>query len=272
VNTGSRYDPATDAWIESSTSAGVPSARSDHAAVWTGTEMIVWGGYSPGSGYVATGGRYNPAANAWAPTSTGLDVPAGRGGTTAVWTGAAMIVWGGYDANVYMNNGGLYDPGDDTWTPTSVLVGVPSPRYAHSAVWTGTEMIVWGGEFADADGSRYNPAANTWASFPREVVPSARARHTAVWSGTDMIVWGCLAVRERSRLNDGARYAPLWLIPSAPVQVYSITDDPLWIAQPGERYRVVRREDSWALAIWEGDGPRWSVWIPVDGEVDVGPL
>jgi hypothetical protein len=206
VSTGSRYDPATDAWIETSTSAGVPAARSDHAAVWTGTEMIVWGGYSPGSGYVATGGRYNPAANAWAPTSTGMDLPAGRGGTTAVWTGAAMLVWGGYDANVYMNSGGLYDPGADMWTPTSVLVGVPSPRYAHSAVWTGTEMIVWGGYDGSAldTGGRYDPAGNLWqgTSFASPA-PTPRSGHTAVWTGGEMIVWGGFP-----SLNSGGRYRP----------------------------------------------------------------
>ena len=40
-----------------------------HTAVWTGTEMIVWGGIN-GSSYLNTGGRYNPGTDSWTATST----------------------------------------------------------------------------------------------------------------------------------------------------------------------------------------------------------
>jgi hypothetical protein len=40
-NTGGRLNPGTNSWIPITTNA--PVAR-DHTAVWTGTEMIVWGG------------------------------------------------------------------------------------------------------------------------------------------------------------------------------------------------------------------------------------
>ena len=56
-----------------------PTARYLHTAVWTGSEMIVWGGYN-GSSYFNDGGRYNPAANSWtAVTTTGA--PAARAST-----------------------------------------------------------------------------------------------------------------------------------------------------------------------------------------------
>ena len=42
--TGGRYNPGTDTWNATSTGANVPSPRVFHTAVWTGTEMIVWGG------------------------------------------------------------------------------------------------------------------------------------------------------------------------------------------------------------------------------------
>ena len=45
-NTGGRYDPATDSWRPTSTQ-NAPSARSGPTAVWTGSEMIVWGGGLP---------------------------------------------------------------------------------------------------------------------------------------------------------------------------------------------------------------------------------
>ena len=44
--------------------------------------------------FLNTGGRYNPNANSWTPTST-TNVPDRRTGHTAVWTGSEMIVWGG---------------------------------------------------------------------------------------------------------------------------------------------------------------------------------
>ena len=106
IGGGSRYDPSTDTWTPITT--GVGFSRYGHAAVWTGTEMIVWGGNSfPND--VNTGGRYEPSTDSWAPTSTGADVPTVRSRHTAVWTGAEMIVWGGIDyAGVRLNSGGRY--------------------------------------------------------------------------------------------------------------------------------------------------------------------
>ena len=60
-NTGGHYDPATDTWTDTQT-VGAPQARYKHTAVWTGDEMIVWGGkYQDSSGtsyYLADGYRY----------------------------------------------------------------------------------------------------------------------------------------------------------------------------------------------------------------------
>src|SRR5437773_780680 len=47
---------------------GPPDGRSVHTAVWTGSEMIVWGGLGPI--YLNTGGRYNPSTDSWAATTT----------------------------------------------------------------------------------------------------------------------------------------------------------------------------------------------------------
>ena len=50
-------------------------ARWNHRAVWTGSEMIVWGG-SDDMNYLHTGGRYNPLTDSWMPT--GLTTCPGR--------------------------------------------------------------------------------------------------------------------------------------------------------------------------------------------------
>jgi hypothetical protein len=46
-----------DTWTATAIS---PTGREFHTAVWTGTEMIVWGGLAV-TGYLNTGARYNPA-------------------------------------------------------------------------------------------------------------------------------------------------------------------------------------------------------------------
>ena len=91
INTGGRYNPSTDSWAATSTT-NAPSARDLHTAVWTGTEMIVWGGYD-GISRVNTGGRYNPGTDSWTATST-TNAPTGRERHTAVWSGSEMIIWG----------------------------------------------------------------------------------------------------------------------------------------------------------------------------------
>ena len=56
-NTGGRYNPGTDSWTATSTT-NAPAARYGHTAVWTGNEMIVWGGACIWSWLTNTGGRY----------------------------------------------------------------------------------------------------------------------------------------------------------------------------------------------------------------------
>jgi hypothetical protein len=56
-----------DSWT-ATTTTDAPSARSGHTAVWTGSEMIVWGG--SGGIYFNTGGRYNPSTDSWTATTT----------------------------------------------------------------------------------------------------------------------------------------------------------------------------------------------------------
>jgi hypothetical protein len=101
TNTGGRYDPVEDSWAETSTVSEVPDGRWRPEAVWTGTEMIVWGGSDPYR--MNTGGRYDVATDTWAPTSTDAGVPSAREHHTTVWTGREMIVWGGIDGPGYLN-------------------------------------------------------------------------------------------------------------------------------------------------------------------------
>src|SRR5436190_10489259 len=117
LNTGGRYNPSTDSWIPTSTT-NAPTGRDGHTAVWTGSEMIVWGG-SPDDerSFLNTGARYNPSTDSWTATSS-TDAPTAREHHTVVWTGSEMIVWGGYDGS-HLNTGGRYNPSTNSWTTIS---------------------------------------------------------------------------------------------------------------------------------------------------------
>lgn len=200
---GGKFDPDTGMWSPISI-AGDPEPRYGYTMVWTGTEMIVWGGISPvTSTALATGGRYQPDTDTW--TSTAIPgAPAGRQGHSAVWTGAEMIVWGGGPPQpnnsamiLETNTGSRYHPATNTWSALP-SAGAPSARGGHTAVWTGTEMIVCGGwldalgNIADpgvypVDCARYRPATNSWIAMPNGF---HGAGHAAGWLGDRMIVWG----------------------------------------------------------------------------------
>jgi N-acetylneuraminic acid mutarotase len=194
-----------NSWAATS-NANAPADRFNHTAVWTGSEMIVWGGTHDLLINLKTGGRYYPATDTWTDTSI-AGAPFARSGHTAIWTGTEMIIWGG-NAD---NSGGRYDPITDSWTTTSTA-NAPAGRNGHSAVWTGNQMIVWGGVnfigFTFNTGGKYNPSTNTWTPTTTTNAPATRTGHTAVWTGTEMIIWG--GWNGLSGLfNSGGKYNPV---------------------------------------------------------------
>ncbi|RYZ13747.1 MAG: hypothetical protein EOO70_08305, partial [Myxococcaceae bacterium] len=74
LSDGAIYDPATNRWSPIS-GVGAPSRRSEHTAVWTGTKMIVWGGWEQGESspkLPEDGAVYDLASDTWTPmTRTG---------------------------------------------------------------------------------------------------------------------------------------------------------------------------------------------------------
>ncbi len=216
------WDTATGAWSTiPADPPSSPAARFGHFGVWTGSEMLIWGGarspdpsgdYSRPNDAVSSGGRFAPD---WASpidggTWTSMPVPptAAARGHSMVWTGAEMIVWGGQIADPVLD-GVRYDPATDVWSSTS-QTGAPLARADHTAVWTGAEMVVFGGRDAAgavmSTGGRYDPAADAWTATGG-VPPAARADHTAVWTGAEMIVWGGRD-GAGAGLASGARYDP----------------------------------------------------------------
>jgi N-acetylneuraminic acid mutarotase len=216
LRSGARFNPVTRRWVPMSLE-NAPSPRQNQQAVWTGTEMIVWGGEgilgSTGrSNPLNTGGRYNPATDSWTPMDTSV-LPVGRTGCTMVWTGTEAIIFGGqqYTTNpvgfTLVDSGVRYNPQTEAWAPLSRWQA-PSPRYLHVAVWTGTEMLVWGGQYLTngssavllTTGARYNPTRNTWTPMTTNGAPRSTPYTTAVWNGQEMLVF--------TGQGPGGRYNP----------------------------------------------------------------
>jgi N-acetylneuraminic acid mutarotase len=180
----------TGTWVPTSLN-GAPEATHLHSSVWTGNEILIWGGTSSTS----TGYRYNPSTDSWSAMST-QNAPSPRTNHTAIWTGTEMIIWGGRAGSyTWLNDGARYNPSTDTWQSIS-LQSAPEERAEHSAVWTGTLMLIWGGrnggyfpEYPQSGGI-YNPSTDTWEAITTQNAPSGRRSQSAVWSGTHMLIWG----------------------------------------------------------------------------------
>jgi hypothetical protein len=183
---------------------GPLAPRSGQVEVWTGHELLIWGGDTVpqlGSGApavpVADGAAYDPATRTWrllppAPLSA-------REGAAAAWTGTEMVVVGGDSAgngSTVFGDAAEYDPATNTWQS---LPSLPiEPRTDATAIWTGTQLIVIGGKNGDGgdalayeDAAAYDPASNSWATLP--AAPAEPGWNvvgvTQAWTGRQLLMW-----------------------------------------------------------------------------------
>ncbi|MBI4822156.1 MAG: hypothetical protein HY791_38210 [Deltaproteobacteria bacterium] len=205
---GFLYDHVSSTWSPVS-STGAPAARRFHSAVWTGDEMIIWGGRTgPGVAF-SDGVAYHPLTDTWSPISS-IGAPSARSLHSAVWTGTEMIIWGGYSSGTTgLGTGARYNPSTDAWSNVSTT-GAPSARGQHRAVWTGTHMLVFGGRnglTGFGDGALYNPSTDSWSPMSSVGSPSPRVAFTMTWTGAKAVVYGGHIVGGAT-LSDGASYEP----------------------------------------------------------------
>ena len=156
VEVAAAYDPETNGWRR----LGAPPKTESscrRSAVWTGTEMLVWG-----CGPTA----FNPQADRWRRLPA---APIGAPGL-AVWTGRELIGWGGGCCGDATADGAAYDPAGNTWRrlAPSPLAGSQSPLGA----WTGRELILFVSGL-DPDGRPIEGAARAAAyrPAPRHLAP-----------------------------------------------------------------------------------------------------
>lgn len=246
---------------------GAPLARYRHSAVWTGTELLIWGGTLSGNITGDGGHTYNPGSDQWTAISP-LNAPADRRGHSAVWSGTELIVWGGFGFPGYLSDGGRFNPANQTWQALEVF-GAPSPRDGHGAAWTGLSMIVWGGRGGDGalnDGSIYDPIGNTWTALPALNAPEARFEFTMVWTGDRLLVWGGKDASGRP-VNTGAQLTFNAGVPGA-WQIINSGDAP----SARSLHSAVWTGES--MLVWGGQGagllndgaaydPLTDTWIPI---------
>ena len=155
---GQSYEPETHRWR---TMASAPIAPREGAVyVWTGTEVIVWGGGPQGEPVNTEGAAYDLATDTWRRIA---EAPVGLNLASGIWTGREMLVFGSLlDGRNYSATrtpvGAAYDPSRDAWKrlPSSAL----SPQ-ATSAAWAGGRMVAWDYEVHPQD---YDPEKNTWSA------------------------------------------------------------------------------------------------------------
>src|SRR5436190_21415546 len=119
-----------------------PAPRVGHAAVWTGRQMVMWGGQMvQGAKYRSDGEIFEPASHRWSQIP---DAPLeARSDEVAAWTGSRLLVWGGgiegpkRHAKSF-SDGASYDAATGRWTP---MAPAPiEPRILHTGVWTGSRF------------------------------------------------------------------------------------------------------------------------------------
>ena len=201
---------ARGTWRETSV-VGVPAPRVHHSAVWTGSEMLVWGGRRPGwINGLGDGARYDPVRDVWRPMST-EDAPSARHEHGAVWTGSEMVVLGGRNYWLgALGEPGAYDPVHDRWRrlPTE---GGPSPRFGHATVWTGSEVLVWGGADALgllATGARYRPDLDRFAPISTQGAPPPAQDAAFAFSAGRFFVWNGGDAKAGKPIVGGGIYDP----------------------------------------------------------------
>ena len=219
-------DDAVDEWRRLSDAS--IEGRAFAVGVWTGEEIIVWGGTSlDGRMPYADGAAYDPGADTWRRIA---DSPADGRYTVAAWSGSELLLWGHVKSTVDDASpaGVAYDPARDTWRE------LPAPPFGSrpyaTGVWTGSELLVWGGYDVDDsghvsgsnDGAAYDPATDSWRALPPGPL-EGRYYQGSTWTGTEMVIWGGAVGdgAEGRTFADGASFDPatnVWRsLPAAPI-------------------------------------------------------
>ncbi len=154
--------PSESVWIDSPrprpvdsvsyVEPGPLSIRGQHDVLWTGDEMIVWGGADGDNLPTLTdGAAFNPETAEWRMLPP---FPIDRATVSrAVWADTRMIVTAAEGAFAY-------EPATDEWS--AIGDGLFPSQYAGMTVWTGDVVAAW----TAAGIYTFDPAIGTWSQLP----------------------------------------------------------------------------------------------------------
>jgi hypothetical protein len=262
VQAGGAWRPVPD---------GPLGSRAGAAAVWTGSELVVWGGLEPvGPDMLeerADGAAYDPRRQRWQALP---DAPlTARRGAAVAWTGEAFLVWGGEAGG---GHGALADGAalvGATWQDLS-----PSPlapRAGAASAWSGSEWLLWGGRRPDGDdggwlgdGAAYDPYNDRWRLLPPAPV-GALAHPHGVWTATEFVVWG--GAPGNPSIGEGAAYdlatarwrrlPPVPFAPAGPAAA-------VWTGSRLVMWAPTEDGESSGGAVYDPNAGRWGLlWPPL---------
>ncbi len=166
--------------------SGPLAPRDGHSVVWTGSEVIVWGGATALAGEtLADGAAYDPVEETWRPIAP---APlAARRDHHVAWTGQEMLVVGG----IGHLDGAAYNPASDTWRQipdTSVRTTSPATNTSQytSSVWTGERLVLW--NVVDDQLAAYSSRTDEWELLP--AVGLELAAGVLRWNGHHLYIFG----------------------------------------------------------------------------------
>jgi hypothetical protein len=146
------------------------------SAVWTGRELIVWGGSTDASGDAirADGAAYDPRLRRWRRLPPAPLSP--RSGEAAVWTGTEMVIWGGNTSSSGNGSpaadGAAYNPNTNRWR---LLERAPLPPQSGAVTLAnrGDAVILSG---RSAAGAVLDGKTHRWRALPPLPVHDTRTR------------------------------------------------------------------------------------------------
>ena len=205
---GLALDPDQGTWR--TLTAGPLSPRQEPSRVWTGRELVVWGGCdsvlagcsdSTGRERFRDGAVYKPLSDTWR-TMAPSPLPEGSV-TAAVWAGAEVFYYTA-DVDTGVAGAASYNPTLDQWT---LLTAPPfDPRYNLELAWSSASDLVlaWGGwrpdpgesDYVDggigytSDGAAYDLSTKTWLRLPDAPNRTGRDRHSMAAIGSTFYIDG----------------------------------------------------------------------------------
>ncbi len=113
--------------------------RTDAVAVWTESEVVVWGGRA--DSVLDDGAAYDPATDTWRELSP--SPLSARSNAAAVWAGTELLVVGGLDDDGQrLNSSAAYDPATDEWRLMDW--GITGTDTTLGLAWTEDVVVVAG--------------------------------------------------------------------------------------------------------------------------------